>query len=203
MRPDDFCTLYPELYHMAESNALPSILDHGLLSTSSLLDLFEVNGLVRIRLEGRVRRQSEKITHPQYGSAVIRDQKPIVNETRLAKCLQGATPEEWLRLLNSKVFFWLDRARLDRLRSARAYRQQKHLILTLNTRKVVDDYSAQITLCAMNWKIVFPIRIIEVRRRFRQSRILTMTCGAGNVADVRSLSNARWIAGFAMSENIY
>ena len=135
---------------MAESNALPSILDHGLLSTSSLLDLFEVNGLVRIRLERRVRRQSEKITHAQYGSAVIRDQKPIVNETRLAKCLQGATPEEWLRLLNSKVFFWLDRARLDRLRSARAYRQQKHLILTLNTRKVVDDYSAQITLCAMN-----------------------------------------------------
>jgi hypothetical protein len=49
------------------------------------------------------RRHSETITHPHYGSAVIRGQKPIVIVARLEKCLQGATREEWLRLL--KRFF--------------------------------------------------------------------------------------------------
>ncbi len=135
---------------MAEPDALASILQHGLLSTSSLLDLFQVNDELRTRLECRVRRQAEAITHPQHGSAVVRDQKPIVNEARLEKCVKGATPTQWLRLLNSKVFFWVNRARLDRLRSARAYRQRHHLMLTLDTRKVVDDYRSRITLCAMN-----------------------------------------------------
>jgi hypothetical protein len=73
-----------------------------------------------------------------------------VNEKRLRKCVKGATPEEWLRLLNSKVFFWVNRARLNGLRSARAYRGRQHLVLTLDTRKLVADYQAAITLCPMN-----------------------------------------------------
>ena len=97
---------------MSEPGTLPSILENGLLSTSTLLNLFEINGEARRRLESQVRRQSQIISHPKFGSAVVRDQKPIVNEERLRKCVQGATPEEWLRLLNSKVFFWVNRARL-------------------------------------------------------------------------------------------
>ena len=135
---------------MAEPDALPSILEHGLLSTSALLNLFELRGEARRRLECQVRRQSEVINHPRFGAAVVRDQKPIVNEERLRGCVQGATPEEWLRLLNSKVFFWVNRTRLSGLRSARAYRERQHLILTLDTRKVVSDYLPSITLCAMN-----------------------------------------------------
>ena len=122
----------------------------GLLSTSTLLNLFEIKGEARRRLESQVRRQSQTISHAKYGSAVVRDQKPIVNEERLRKCVQGATPEEWLRLLNSKVFFWVNCARLNGLRSARAYRGRQHLVLTLNTRKLVTAYLPSITLCPMN-----------------------------------------------------
>ena len=135
---------------MAEPDALPSILRHGLLSTSALLDLFEVETERRISLERCVRKKSESITHPKYGSAVVRDQKPIVNEARLERCVKGATPEQWLRLLNSKVFFWVNQNRLEGLRSARAYRNRQHLVLTLDTKKVIADYQTRITLCPMN-----------------------------------------------------
>ena len=36
--------LYPPLYHMAAEGSWPSIQRHGLLSTSALLDLYEVCG---------------------------------------------------------------------------------------------------------------------------------------------------------------
>ena len=50
---------------------------HGLRSTSSLLDLFEISGKERAVIETLMRRDSVTITHPVHGQAVIRDQKPI------------------------------------------------------------------------------------------------------------------------------
>lgn len=75
---------------MAHSEALPSILQHGLLSTSALLDLFEIGGERRAKLETRMRPTSVPITHPVHGTAVVRDQKPIMNDARLEKSLGGS-----------------------------------------------------------------------------------------------------------------
>src|SRR5438045_3691733 len=111
------------LFHMAEAGSWPGIQRHGLLSTESLLDLFDITGEQRDALLSRRRAFLTTITHPQHGRAVIRDQKPL-SEKKLAGCLRdGLTPSEWLRLLNGKVFFWVDPARLTNLRQARAYRE--------------------------------------------------------------------------------
>jgi hypothetical protein len=51
------------------------------------------------------RPESVTITHPAYGSAVIRDQKPM-RDSALLKCLdKGLTPADWYRTLNRRVFF--------------------------------------------------------------------------------------------------
>jgi hypothetical protein len=42
---------YPRLFHMSHSGSWPSIQQHGLLSTTALLDLFEVKGKERESLE--------------------------------------------------------------------------------------------------------------------------------------------------------
>ena len=42
MTPEDMARKYPFLYHMAELSSWPSIQRHGLLSTSALLDLYEI-----------------------------------------------------------------------------------------------------------------------------------------------------------------
>jgi len=141
---------YPQMFHMAEVGSWPSIQKHGLLSTSALLNLFEVSRKSRLAIETCRRPMPVTLTHPVYGTAVIRDQKPL-SEKRLAKCLcDGITVKQWLKLLNGRVFFWLEEARLAKLRGAQAYRAQRQLVLTIDTRRLVEAHAARIFLTHMN-----------------------------------------------------
>lgn len=149
--------LHPTLYHMAHESALPGILKHGLLSTSALLDLFKISGERRVEIETKIRREIVILSDSEIGTAFLRDQKPIGNDERLASCLTGASAPNWHRILNSKVFFWVTRERVNTLRQARAYRKQRHLLLTLKTEDVVHKYRDKITLCHMNSGCCMPI----------------------------------------------
>jgi hypothetical protein len=59
-------------------------------------------------------------------------------------------PEDWYRLLNGRVFFWLTRERLDRLLGANAYRTAEHDVLEVDTAAIVRAYYDQVWLCPMN-----------------------------------------------------
>src|SRR6202012_4863209 len=113
MQTELFVKTYPVLFHMAHHESLPSIRKHGLLCTSALLDLFEIRGTERLKIESQMRTESVVIRHSIHGKAVIRDQKPIMNDRRLQKALgKSATPREFHELLNSMVFFWVSPTRL-------------------------------------------------------------------------------------------
>jgi len=146
---EDLTLHHPCLYHMAEAGSWPSVSQHGLLSTSALLDLYGVGGEDRRRIERCLRSESVPILHDEYGRAVIRDQKPM-SERALRKCLTGMTPTEWYRLLNSKVFFWLTAERVTRLLSARAYRNREHTVLTIDTARLLKRHQAEVTLSPIN-----------------------------------------------------
>jgi hypothetical protein len=149
LTPEVLVARYPRLYHMAEAESWPSIRRNGLLSTSALLDLFEVNVQERFALESLRRPKSEPIHHPKHGTAWIRDNIPII-ETVLERTLDGMTPEEWYRTLNGRVFFWLSEKRLNRLRNAPAYRDRLHDILTVDTAALLDRYSDAVELAHLN-----------------------------------------------------
>nr|WP_279636852.1 hypothetical protein [Corallococcus llansteffanensis] len=141
---------FPRLFHMAEAGSWPSIERHGLLSTSALLDLFEVRGRPREALEACHRPESVRLQHARHGWAVIRDQKPM-DDKGLSRCLGGGlTPTAWYRLLNAQVFFWLDSRRLDTLLEARAYRDRRQTVLTLDTACLLSRYEAQVRLSPIN-----------------------------------------------------
>ena len=140
----------PTLFHMAEAGSWPSIRRHGLLSTSALLDRWEVTGLRREAIEAARRPESAVIEHPTFGRAVVRDQKPM-DDAGLSRCLQdGLAPADWYRLLNARVFFWLTRARLLRLLDAKPYRELEHDVLELDAAALVAAYRTQITLSPIN-----------------------------------------------------
>lgn len=145
----ELCKRYPVLYHMASFGSWPSIAKHGLLSTESLLDLFEVPEPRRIELLTTQRRTSVEITHPKHGMAVIRDQKPL-SAKNLARCLRGCSAEKWYRTLNERLFFWLDRERLYTLMSAAEYVGKKHTVLQLDSSSLVGKYETRIMLAHMN-----------------------------------------------------
>jgi hypothetical protein len=149
MTPEQFCAQYPRLYHMAEAGSWPSIEQHGLRSTSALLDLFEVTGPGRERLESQQRHESVVITHPVHGMATIRDQKPLP-ESKLRQCLHNLTPQQWYKLLNGKVFFWSTKDRVEELLRARAYRGRTHTVLTVDSRELLRRHVDRITLSRIN-----------------------------------------------------
>jgi len=149
VKPEDIIKYYPHLYHMAESGSWPRIQRHGLLSTSALLDLFEINQEKRHAIESEWRPQSVEIHHPTYGSAVIRDQKPL-HEGTLRKLLDGMSAAEYYAMLNKRTFFWVRRERLEGLLNARAYRGRAHCVLTVETRALLAKHRDDVWLSHIN-----------------------------------------------------
>ncbi len=172
----------PTLFHMAERGSWPSIRQHGLLSTSALLDLFGVNGPGRDTLEGCRRPEGVTIEHPALGRATIRDQKPM-DDAGLRLCLlDGMSPEDWYRCLNGRVFFWLTRERLLRLLNARPYRDAEHDVLELDTATLVAAYRSAIRLSPINSGTTKPFPSTASKR------------GRGTFLPIAEYPYARWRA---------
>jgi hypothetical protein len=146
----DLIANFPRIWHMAEDGSWDSIRRHGLLSTSALLDLYGVDGDRRLALEAQRRPDSVSISVEGLPNAVIRDQKPMT-ESALRKCLNGGiTPEDWFRLLNGRVFFWLSRERLRGLLNARAYRGRPQTVLTVDAASLIGAHRPRIDLSPIN-----------------------------------------------------
>lgn len=154
MTPEDFARKYPLLYHMSELNSWVSIQEHGLLSTTALLDLFEIGCAERRSIESEWRQSSIPISHPICGNAVIRDQKPMP-PAQLAPILVNMTTREWYEFLNRKTFFWTDWKRLSNLLNANAYRNRAHCVLTVETSALLARHGDQVSLCAINSGFVY------------------------------------------------
>ena len=134
---------------MAEDGSWPSIQRHGLLSTSALLDRCRVSGPLRRKIESEILPGSRTVSHEGFGTAVIRDQRPLIR-ANLEKVLDGVSVEQYCRLLNGKTFFWVTEARLNRLLGARLYKDKPHDVLTVDTRRLVRGCLDRITLSPIN-----------------------------------------------------
>ncbi len=150
MKEDELVSRYPRLWHMAHDGAWPAIRDHGLMSAGALLDAYDVQGPRRHALRSCRRPESVPLDADALPMAVIRDQKPMT-DAALIRCLDdGLTPRDWYELLNSRTFFWLSRARIWTLLRARAYRDVRQTVLTLDTARLVAAHRDRIWLSPIN-----------------------------------------------------
>jgi hypothetical protein len=147
---------YPTLYHMAEDGSWESIQRHGLLSTSALLDRFEIEDEQRFAIESACRPEIVCVEHPEYGTALVRDNKPM-QEKALERCLLEMTPREWYEHLNRRVFFWVERKRLLKLLGARAYRDRPHLVLEVETAGLLKRHGERVLLSPINSGATFAL----------------------------------------------
>lgn len=146
---EEFVELYPTLYHVSLAPDLEHIRKHGLLSTSALLDLFEVTGTRRYKLESCRRLQSEPLSHPLHGKVFLNDQSPL-QEGPLCRCLQDMSPGEWMRELNRRVFFFPTKRRVYGLLNARLARDRHRIAIVLETAALLDFGADHIELSAIN-----------------------------------------------------
>jgi hypothetical protein len=185
----------------------------GLLSTSRLLDLFEIRGTQRELLERRRRATAMRLHHPHHGSVVINDQSPMT-EAALAGCLDdGLRPADWLVLMNERVFLWADEEGLERLLGARLNRSRALEVLVIDTLSLTSAHADSIELCPINSGATMrkparrglatftPLARLSYeawsRKRGRRDRILEVTVRGGvpdiarHTLEVRPHSGAR------------
>jgi hypothetical protein len=138
------------LYHFADAANARSIERHGLLSTAELLRRNNVDGATMARVSEY---RHGDIELP--GGERIRNQAPMPPGA-LAGCLDpGLLPNDWYRLINGHVFFWLD---LDRVRRhGRALRTRPQLLLAVDTNELLAAYEDR--------AFVTPFNVGNARRR--------------------------------------
>lgn len=149
MTAAELAEIYPRLFHMAEDGSWRSIREHGLLSTKALLELFDVGPQERRALLNARRPESVLLVHPEHGTAVVRDNKPL-SDAKLLRALTGFSIEEWYRLLNEMVFFWLREERLKVLLGARAYRDRSHTVIIVSTQSLLAAHARRVRLSPIN-----------------------------------------------------
>jgi hypothetical protein len=150
MTAQEFAQRHPHLYHLTDPDALPSIERFGLLSTSALLTLFEVTTAERAAIERRRRSATVSLSHPRYGKVQITDNLPL-SEQALGKCLDdNLSPQDWLGMLNERVFFWPSLSTLDVHLNARMNRGRDRRVLVSDTLALARAYGPQMELAAIN-----------------------------------------------------
>ena len=132
------------LYHLAEESNVPSILRHGLLSTERLLQLA---GMAEADRTAFLRQQRPKGIQLADG-VTIRDQSPMPPSALAPALDDGMRPGDWYALLNSFVFLWPDRDRMERQRRACGDRPQ--VILTFDATALLAQFGTESFLSPIN-----------------------------------------------------
>ena len=75
-----------------------------------------------------------------------------MDESGLVRALTGTglTPADWLLGLNRRVFFWLTEQRLLRMLTAANYRDLVHIVLVVDTKRLLERHWHGITLSPIN-----------------------------------------------------
>lgn len=133
----EFESAYPVLFHISRARDVEQIIRHGLLSTTALLDLCEIEGELRSRIEVHQRPKAISISHPVHGEFLINDQAPM-NALALAKCLTDLTPQQWCKTLNRRVFLWPTRERVMRHIGVWLAAGTGRIVLTFDTRSLFE-----------------------------------------------------------------
>ncbi|MGA8594867.1 MAG: hypothetical protein WB676_09000 [Bryobacteraceae bacterium] len=138
---EEFERAYPTLFHISLARDVEQVRRHGLLSTTALLDLCEIQGEQRTQIERMQRPKPIPIRHPVFGDFLINDQAPM-NLTALSKCLTDLTTTQWCESLNRRVFLWPTRDRLAKHIGARLAGRQKRVVLAFETRSLLKTLRA-------------------------------------------------------------
>ena len=131
-------------YHWADPGNLPSIRQHGLLSTERLISLAGLNGAERSSMLSQYRANQVELPN----GIVIRDQTPMP-PALLAKALPpGISPSDWYRLLNGFVFLWGSFERAERHRAA--FARSSQVLLVFDAALLLREMGDRVLLSPIN-----------------------------------------------------
>jgi hypothetical protein len=144
---DKFEQKHTYLYHLTDQRNYEIIREnHRLLSTKEILNLSSYSENER-KILLRTRRPVHLSINVNGSTYYIRDQRPI-SIVNLTKCLtNGWTTEDFIELLNNRVFFW---ANIKRLRSHyKRYISENPMIIRVLTQDILA-LNPNVEFCRLN-----------------------------------------------------
>ena len=137
-----FAKRFPKLYHLTFAANLPSIQQHGLLSAADLADHYAFTPEEREAcLEKR------RLCNQDLHGITLRDQH-AAPESKMKTCLVNVSIPDWLALLNSKIFFFTELKKAQRM--AETYADYQNILLEVDTQSLLDRHAAESFVCRFN-----------------------------------------------------
>ena len=151
MSPEDLAGLHPLLFHITDPGAVAGIRRHGLLPASGLLTHFGLEGERRRSVERHRRATAVTLEHKVHGMATLTENAPL-STGKLAACLDdGLTPEDWMMMLNRRVFFWPSEKAMQALLGARLNRRRDRAVLVIDALQLAQRHADRMELPAINY----------------------------------------------------
>lgn len=124
----------PFLYHLTSRDNLQNIRNAKmLLSTNTIVNMSELSDDDKNTFK-RTKRKGHKVLSVNGQDYSIRDQDPI-NMNLLPRCLNNISADEYIMLLNNRVFFWPTINRLKR--HFDRYVHEEPVILKIRTEDIL------------------------------------------------------------------
>ena len=103
MTPDAFAALHPRLHRLAMAGAHEGIRRHGLLTARQVAERAGLD------LPATPRRAAIRGALPDGTPVAVTDNRPLSFRALAPVLEDGLAPEDWLAMLNDRVFLWPDR----------------------------------------------------------------------------------------------
>lgn len=135
----------PKLYHLTHKSNVRNIISEGIIySTTYIVDnTKEVDNSFLTSRRDRL----ETISF-NGNDIVIRDQLPL-NPNLLPRAMDGTcTPNEYIKIINDRVFFWPTKVRL--MRHYDTYAAEEPLILVFDANQIFQLNRDRVELCKYN-----------------------------------------------------
>ncbi len=142
IKPEDFAKRFPQLYHLTFAANLPSIEQHGLLSAVALADQYDFTPEER-----QACIDQRRLCNQDLHGITLRDQH-AAPESKMKTCLVGVSIPDWLALLNSKVFFFVELKKAQRL--AETYAAYQNILLEVDSKTLLERHASESFVCRFN-----------------------------------------------------
>lgn len=142
MEASNFARQFPKLYHLTFASNLESIREHGLMSAAALADRY---GFTPEEREACIARR--RLCNQELHGITLRDQH-AAQESKMKTCLVGVSIPDWLALLNSRVFFFVELKKAQRM--ADTYAAYPNLLLEVDTKALLERHAKASFVCRFN-----------------------------------------------------
>jgi len=140
--------LHPTVWHVAFRSGWPSIWERGLLSAETLCNDYVDHDVTRRRMLSERRGTWTAFDVPGGGRFTLRDQRPVQPKALLSSLKGGMTEEQWFRLVNRRVYFFVNESAA--LKLARRYRKEGQILLTFDTASLLKLVSERVAVATIN-----------------------------------------------------